>query len=216
MVGCSATPPSMTPRPRSVIGGPCSTCSARRSAPRHPRRSSRPSLDGRPREPAPRLSYNPRPAPDEVRAVRALRIIGIIFGCFVAAIIIAVIAVRLIVNPNDYKGRIEQAVKTSTGRDLSLEGPIRLSIFPWIAVQFGPASLGNPPGFGSQPFANLQRASLRVRVFPLLRKELQVGRVEVDGLDLRLRKNAQGHGNWEMSQAGHPAQPSGSSSANLQ
>ncbi|MGH8258953.1 MAG: AsmA family protein, partial [Steroidobacteraceae bacterium] len=149
--------------------------------------------------------------------MRALRIIGIIFACFIAAIIIAVITIRLIVNPNDYKGRIEQAVKTSTGRELSLPGDIKLSVFPWIAVQLGPASLGNPPGFGSQPFASVRRASLRVRLLPLLRKQLQVGRVEVDGLDLQLLKNAQGHGNWEMSQSGAaPSQPPGSSAVSLQ
>src|SRR5690606_34942065 len=34
-------------------------------------------------------------------------------------------------------------------------------------------------------------------LMPLLRKELEVGRIEIDGLDLRLRQDAQGRGNWE-------------------
>lgn len=131
--------------------------------------------------------------------MRVLRIVGIALGCLIAVVIVALIAIRLLVNPNDYKGRIEAAVKSSTGRDLSLTGDIRLSVFPWIAVELGPASLGNPPGFGSQPFASVQRASLRVRLLPLLHKQLDVGRVEVDGLDLRLLENAQGQGNWVLS-----------------
>ncbi|MGH8260670.1 MAG: AsmA family protein, partial [Steroidobacteraceae bacterium] len=99
----------------------------------------------------------------------------------------------------------------------SLPGKIELSIFPWVAVQFGPASLGNPPGFGSQPFASVQRASLRVRLLPLLHKQLQVGRVEVDGLDLHLLKNAQGRANWEMSQSGaKPTETSGPGAVSLQ
>jgi uncharacterized protein involved in outer membrane biogenesis len=131
--------------------------------------------------------------------MRALRITGIIIGCIVAVLVAAVIALWLSVNPNDYKGRIVAAVKTSTGRDLSLPGDIHLSIFPAIALRLGPASLGNPPGFtSSQPFASLQRVSLRVRVLPLLHHQLEVGRVEIDGLDLRLLKNAQGQGNWAM------------------
>ena len=131
--------------------------------------------------------------------MRVLRIIGIIIGCVVAAIIVAGIALWLIVNPNDYKGRIEAAVRTSTGRDLSLAGDIHLSIFPAIALKLGPATLGNPPGFSSsEPFASLQRVSLHVRVLPLLHHQLEVGRVEIDGLDLRLLKNAQGRGNWAM------------------
>jgi AsmA protein len=140
--------------------------------------------------------------------MRALRIIGIVIGCVIALLTAALIALWLIVNPNDYKGRIEAAVRTSTGRDLSLSGNIRLAIFPSLALELGPASLGNPAGFPtSQPFASLQRASLRVHVLPLLHHQLDVGRVEIDGLDLRLLKDARGQGNWSMP-AGKTAPPS--------
>lgn len=137
--------------------------------------------------------------------MRALRIVGIVIGCIVAVLIVAVIALWLIVNPNDYKGRIEAAVRTSTGRDLSLAGDIHLAILPSIALELGPATLGNPPGFSSsQPFASLQRVSLRVRLLPLLHHQLEVGRIEIDGLDLRLLKNARGQGNWSMPAAKQP------------
>jgi AsmA protein len=147
--------------------------------------------------------------------MRALRITGIVIGCIIAVLIAAVIALQLLVHPNDYKGRIQAAVRSSTGRDLSLPGDIHLTIFPALAVQFGPATLGNPPGFSSaQPFAAIQRASLRVRLLPLLHRQLDVGRVEIDGLDLRLLQNAQGQGNWSMpagkTAAAAPAPQSGS------
>lgn len=131
--------------------------------------------------------------------MRALRIVGIIIGCVVAVFIAALIAIWLLINPNSYKGRIEAAVKSSTGRDLSLTGDIHLAVFPSIALKLGPASLGNPPGFSSsQPFASLQEVSLRVRVLPLLHHQLEVGRIAIDGLDLRLLENARGQGNWAM------------------
>ncbi len=140
--------------------------------------------------------------------MRALRIIGIVIGCILALLIAALIALWLLVNPNDYKGRIEAAVRTSTGRDLSLSGNISLAIFPALALELGPASLGNPPGFNSaQPFASLQRVSLRVRILPLLHHRLDAGRIEIDGLDLRLLKNAQGQGNWSMPAAKRNAPP---------
>jgi AsmA protein len=78
-----------------------------------------------------------------------------------------------------------------------LPGDIRLSVFPWLALELGPASLGNPPGFGAEPFATLQRVKARIRVLPLLRGELEAGRLEIDGLDLRLAQDAAGKGNWE-------------------
>src|SRR5258708_15981388 len=116
----------------------------------------------------------------------------------VALIVAGLLTAWWLVNPNDYKGRIATAVKESTGRDLVLKGDIKLSVFPWIALQLGPASLGNPPGFGAEPFLAFNRASVRVKLFPLLAKRLEMDRAEADGLDLRLRKNAEGTGNWEQ------------------
>jgi len=37
-----------------------------------------------------------------------------------------------------------------------------------------------------------------VKLLPLLHKQLEIGRIEIDGLDLRLRQNAAGTGNWEQ------------------
>jgi AsmA protein len=150
--------------------------------------------------------------------MRALRIVGIVVGSIVVVLIAAAIVLWLIVNPNDYKGRIEAAVRTSTGRDLTLNGNIHLAIFPSLALELGPASLGNPPGFSSsQPFASVQRVSLHVHVLPLLHHRLEVGRVEIDGLDLRLLKNAQGQGNWAMpaDKTAPPAQESGTPASQI-
>ena len=148
------------------------------------------------------------------RNMRALKLVGIVVGCLVAVVILALLAVRLFVNPNDYKDRIAQQVKSATGRELVLSGPIKLSVFPWIALELGPASLGNPPGFSTQPFASLQHIAVRVKLLPLLRKELQIGRIEIDGLDLRLVKNTAGKGNWQDfgGNESKPQQPANSSS----
>jgi AsmA protein len=145
--------------------------------------------------------------------MRAVKLVGIVVGCLVALLIVVLLAVRLFVNPNDYKDRIAQQVKSATGRELTLSGPIRLSVFPWIALELGPASLGNPPGFSTQPFAAVQHIAVRVKLLPLLRKELQIGRIEIDGLDLRLLKNAAGKGNWQdFGGSGSKSQPASTSS----
>ena len=74
--------------------------------------------------------------------------------------------------PNAYKGKIAAAVKESTGRELKLPGDIKLSVIPWVALELGPASLGNPPGFSDEPFLSFTHASVRVRLLPLLRQHL--------------------------------------------
>ncbi len=129
--------------------------------------------------------------------MKAARILAIVLGGLLGMFVLLLLSVWLFVNPNTYKPRIVAGVKAATGRDLRLPGDIKLSVFPWVALELGPASLGNPPGFGEQPLVSIQHASVRVKLLPLLSKQLQVGEVQIDGLDLRLLKNAAGKGNWE-------------------
>src|ERR1700722_13476844 len=137
-------------------------------------------------------SYISRKSP-----MRTAKILGIVLGVVIAVIAVALLAVKLFVDPNAYKPRITAAVKNATSRELVLQGAIKLSVLPWIALELGPASLGNPPGFSELPFVSFQHASVRVKLLPLLSKRLEVGRVAVDGLDLKLLKNAEGKGNWQ-------------------
>ena len=129
--------------------------------------------------------------------MRTAKILGAVIGGLIALFLLVLAAVWLFVNPNDYKPKIAAAVKQATGRDLVLSGDLKLSVFPWVALDMGPASLGNPAGFPAQPFVSFTHAVVRVRLLPLLAKRLDIGRVEVDGLDLKLIKSAEGKGNWE-------------------
>ena len=133
--------------------------------------------------------------------MRNLKFLGVLAGGAAALLCAVLLGVWLLVNPNAYKGRIVAAVKESTGRELRLPGDIKLSVLPWVALELGPASLGNPPGFSDEPFLSFTHASVRVRLLPLLHRRLEVARIEVDGLDLRLSKNTEGRGNWQTESA---------------
>jgi AsmA protein len=139
--------------------------------------------------------------------MRTVKILTGLAGGLIALIAAALLAVWLLVNPNAFKGRIASAVQESTGRQLTLTGDIKLAVFPWVALQLGPASLGNPPGFGDEPFVAFNHVAVRVKLWPLLSDRLVVDRIDLDGLDLRLRKNAQGVGNWENFGASHAPSP---------
>jgi AsmA protein len=129
--------------------------------------------------------------------MRKARVLGYLAGAIVVLLAAVLLAVRVWVNPNHYKGNLAAVVKESTGRDLQLPGDIKLSVFPWLALEVGPARLGNLPGFGEEPLLAFSHASFRIKLLPLLRRQLQVSRIELDGLDLRLRRNADGRGNWQ-------------------
>lgn len=145
--------------------------------------------------------------------MRPIKVLLWVIGGLVGLFAIGMCAVLLLVDPNDFKDEIASAVKEETGRELALQGDLKLSVFPWLALQAGPAQLGNAPGFATGPFLSLERADVGVRLFPLLRGRMEVRRLELEGLRVYLEKNAQGKGNWEDLAKGEatPAEDSGAS-----
>ncbi len=125
-----------------------------------------------------------------------LKVIAWIVGVLVAVVIAAAVLIPIFVNPNDYKPQIEALVKAKTGRQLTLQGNIKLSVFPWLGLQLGPTRLSNPPGFSGAPFAKIASSELRVKLLPLLDKRVELGTVVLDGLVLNLERNRNGRSNW--------------------
>lgn len=111
--------------------------------------------------------------------------------------IAGLIALPFIIDPNDYKQEISSQVEKATGRSLSLDGDIALSVFPWIALELGPLSLSNAKGFKADNFAQVQAAEIRIKLMPLLKKQLEMDTIILDGLVLNLEKNKQGVTNWQ-------------------
>ncbi len=128
---------------------------------------------------------------------KLLRVILYLLGGLLLLIVAAAIIVPLVVDPNDFKDEIAQVVESKTGRALAIEGDLGLSVFPWLGLEIGPTSLSNAPGFSEAPFAQMDAVEVRVKLMPLLRKELEMDTVLLKGLRLSLEKNAQGKTNWE-------------------
>ncbi len=128
---------------------------------------------------------------------RLLKVLGIALGVLAVIAIAVPLVASLVIDPNDYRDQIARAVEERTGRSLRLDGDLRLTFYPWLGVESGPLELGNAPGFGEQPFARLESARVRVRLLPLLRRELEMDTVSLEGLELNLARDASGRGNWE-------------------
>ncbi|MDX1749632.1 MAG: AsmA family protein [Methylophaga sp.] len=118
----------------------------------------------------------------------------------IAIIIIAIAALAalpFIIDPNDYKDEIAAQVEKTTGRKLTLQGDIELSVFPWIALELGPLSLSNASGFKAESFASVEAAEIRIKLMPLLKKQLEMDTIVLDGLLLNLETNKEGVTNWD-------------------
>jgi AsmA protein len=128
---------------------------------------------------------------------KTLKILGLVVGGLLALFIVLAVALTLLFDPNDYKDQIIKAVKDQTGRELRIEGKLGWSFFPWVGIETGKLELSSAPGFGPEPFARLDGAGAKVKLLPLLRKQIVVDTVFLDGLKLNLAKNAAGKTNWD-------------------
>ena len=138
---------------------------------------------------------------------KLLRIVAYILGALVLLIVIAAIVVPLVIDPNDYKDDIAAAVEAQTGRKLVMDGDLGLSVFPWLAVEIGPTRLANAPGFSDRPFAAVKEVSVRIKLLPLLHREVQMDTVVLDGLQVSLETRADGSNNWADLAANEETKP---------
>ncbi|OFZ68353.1 MAG: hypothetical protein A2V79_02720 [Betaproteobacteria bacterium RBG_16_56_24] len=98
--------------------------------------------------------------------------------------------VALTFDPNDYKGKIIQAVKDSKQRNLRLDGDIKLSFYPSIGASLSKVSLSEFKN--DKEFAAVASARVSLALLPLLRKQIVVDEVAVGGLKATLVKHKDG------------------------
>jgi AsmA protein len=137
---------------------------------------------------------------------RILKILGLVVGAIVVLLIVAVVAISVLFDPNDYKDEITAAVQDATGRQLTLDGDLELAVFPTIRIALGNAALSNAPGFGDEPMARIGSATLSVAVLPLLSQRIEVSEARLAGLELNLARNSSGANNWQDLGGGGTAQ----------
>ncbi len=93
-------------------------------------------------------------------------------------------------DPETYKPLLIERVQQDWQRTLSIPGKVRLSLFPRIGVQLGELALSERGG--PAPFASAKAARLSLAVWPLLRRQVVIDRVLIDGLQATMVREADG------------------------
>ena len=106
-------------------------------------------------------------------------------------ILLAVIIVPMVFDPNDYREDITNLVKEQTGRELILDGDLEVSVFPWIGIRTEGLKLMQPEQIGGEMVA-VETAQLRVKFAPLLSKQVHVDTVVLEKPAIRLITLANG------------------------
>jgi AsmA protein len=121
---------------------------------------------------------------------------AIIVGCLVVVIIAALVLIPMFVDVAKYKPVLESKVTEATGRPFSVGDDLSLSLFPWAGVSFSDLRLGNPAGFTEKDFVKVKSFEIRVKLLPLLSKDIQIKRFVLNEPQIVLVKNKKGLENW--------------------
>lgn len=122
------------------------------------------------------------------------------FKWLIIIIVLLVVCIGVLlftVDPNQFKPRIEKAVKDATGRTLNINGDISWQLFPSLGIALSDVELMNPQGFSDQPTAILGEAAVSAQVMPLLSGDIKAGDIRLEHVNLHIIKRADGTSNLD-------------------
>ncbi|WP_025871901.1 AsmA family protein [Methylobacillus glycogenes] len=114
---------------------------------------------------------------------------------FVLVLVIIVAIFAATFNPNDYKPMIVKLVKDKKQRTLNIEGDIKLAFWPKLGANLGKVTLSEHNG--DQEFAAVDGLKVSLALLPLLKKDLVVDNVYVDGARANIVRHADGSTNFD-------------------
>jgi uncharacterized protein involved in outer membrane biogenesis len=117
-------------------------------------------------------------------------------GASLAALAAAASAALLSFDLDAFRSEVADAVAAKTGRAVSFDGALSLSLSVLPKLVLEGVTLGNPPGMSRPEMARLGRLEARVRFWPLLQGRVEIVRLVLSGVDVLLERDAEGRGNW--------------------
>lgn len=141
--------------------------------------------------------------------------IGAAVGAVIALLALAVVAAPALLNVEQYKPAMIAAVKQATGRELVIEGPLKLTFFPRPRISARQVRFANALGGSGAQMVDVRWIGVSPSLGALLRGRIEVGRLTLFRPTLVLETDADGRPNWEFSPGAGAAQPEGAPSSGL-
>lgn len=129
---------------------------------------------------------------------RLLQMLLAAIGVLGVVVVAAVVYVTTFLDPEDFKPRLTEVVREHSGLELTLDGPLSWSFYPRLGVSVERAEARLPEQEADElPFLAFAHAEVSLAFAPLLRGEIAIEGLTLDGMQLRLARDEQGRGNWE-------------------
>ncbi|HCZ9275437.1 TPA: AsmA family protein [Vibrio alginolyticus] len=113
----------------------------------------------------------------------------------IVVILVAILALTIFVNPNQFKPLIVEQAQKQTGLELVIEGDISWQFFPSIGFELGHTELRNPQGFSKPNLFKVDTVGVDISVMPLFSQQLEIGNVTLDGAEFYIETKKDGSKN---------------------
>jgi uncharacterized protein involved in outer membrane biogenesis len=121
----------------------------------------------------------------------------------------AAVAAPYLVDVEAYKPVLVQAVKEATGRELVIDGPMRLRMFPVPRVSAQRVHFANAPGAEGAQMVDVRWIGASPSWWALLRGNVEIGRLTLYQPTIVLETDADGVPNWQFKPGAGASQAEG-------
>ncbi len=109
-----------------------------------------------------------------------------------------VVSVPYLVDAEAYKPALIQAVKEATGRELVIDGPLHVTVFPWPRVSARQVHFANAPGAVGAQMVDVRWVGASPSLWALLRGRSRLRSLILYQPTIVLETDAQGVPNWQF------------------
>ncbi len=127
---------------------------------------------------------------------------------------VAIVGPRFI-DVEAYKPAMQEAVKAATGRELVIEGAMKIRLFPTPRISARKVHFANAVGTKGAQMVDVQWIGASPSWLALLQGRVEVGEITLYKPTVVLESDAKGVPNWEFAPGAGAAQPAGASSSGL-
>jgi len=126
---------------------------------------------------------------------------------FVGLLLAVLLALPRLIDVDAYKPEIAAQVKRATGRDVVIDGPIRLSLLPTPSVEVDGVKFFNAPGSKNPNMIEVKSVTVTPSLLALLVGDIEISEVALVEPKIVLEINAEGKPNWEFAPSVAEAKP---------
>lgn len=101
-------------------------------------------------------------------------------------------------NWNKYKPFIQDQARTYLGRDLKIDGDIKVALLPYPSASIQNIQLSNAPAASTPNMVKIKEVSASISLFPLFKKQIIVTHLAFIKPEMGLEKFADGTTNWDF------------------